>query len=69
MTETEARKAFHAASSTLQEALAQYQRARAALHRITGEFAGTDQALSLQFSSACAGLQGHRAQPSQAKAD
>lgn len=69
MTETEARKAFNAASSALQTALAQYQRARTTLHGITGEFAGTDPALSLQFSSACAGLQANNPHPSHAKAD
>lgn len=69
MTETEARKAFHAARGELQAALATYQGARAQLHRITGKFAGTDPALSLQFSSACAGLQADNAHPSQVKAD
>ena len=57
MTETEARKAFNTACGELQAALAAYQGARAQLHRITGKFVGTDPALSLQFSSACAGLQ------------
>ena len=56
MTETEARKAFNTASTELQTALAKYQGARTELHRITGKFVGTDPALSLQFSSACAGL-------------
>jgi hypothetical protein len=54
MTETEARKAFNTANTELQAALNKYQKARTSLHSITGEFAGTDQALSLQFSSACA---------------
>ena len=57
MTETEARKAFNTASTELQAALAKYQSARASLQRVTGVFAGTDQALSLQCSSACAGVQ------------
>lgn len=57
MTETEARKAFTTANTELQTALSKYQSARASLHRITGEFVGTDQKLSLQFSSACTGLQ------------
>ncbi|RYF01721.1 MAG: hypothetical protein EOO32_02795 [Comamonadaceae bacterium] len=52
MTETEARKAFNTARSSLQAALTQYDTARDALHRLTGEFSGTDQKLSLQFSSA-----------------
>lgn len=69
MTETEARKAFTVANSALQTALAQYQRARIALHGITGEFAGIDPALNLQFSSACAGLHAGNAGPSQVKAD
>ena len=69
MTETEARKAFNAACGELQAALAAYQGARAQLHRITGQFVGTDQALSLQFSNACAGLPASDAHPSQAKAD
>ncbi len=56
MTETEARKAFNTASTELQTALTKYQGARTALHRITGEFVGADQSLSLRFSSACAGL-------------
>ena len=69
MTETEARKAFNAARGELQAALATYQTARAQLHRVTGKFVGTDPALSLQFSSACAGLQAGEAHPFQAKAD
>lgn len=58
MTEADARKAFNTASTELQTALKKYQRARTSLHSVTGEFVGTDPALSLQFSSACAGLQG-----------
>lgn len=56
MTETDARKAFNTASTELQTALAKYQGARTELHRITGEFAAADPALSLRFSSACAAL-------------
>lgn len=69
MTETEARKAFNAARGELQAALATYQTARAQLHRITGQAVGTDPALSLLFSSACAGLQAGDALPPQAQAD
>ncbi len=54
MTETEARKAFHTARTELQGALAKFGAARIALHRVTGEFHGADQKLSLQFSSALA---------------
>lgn len=54
MTETEARKAFNTASTELQTALTKYQRARTSLHRVTGEFVGTDQKLTLQFTSLCA---------------
>lgn len=54
MTETDARKAFHAANTELQTALTKYQQARTALHRITGEFVATDQKLNLQFTNACA---------------
>ena len=54
MTETEARKAFTNARTDLQGALKKYDAARIALHRITGEFHGADQKLSLQFSSAVA---------------
>ncbi|WP_326538616.1 hypothetical protein [Pseudorhodoferax sp.] len=54
MTESDARKAFHTARTELQMALTKYQGARAALHRMTGEFIGTDQALNLQFSSVTA---------------
>ena len=61
MTETEARKAFNTAAAELHTALAKYQSARSHLHRITGEFVGADQNLSLQFSSACAGLPGTNA--------
>lgn len=52
MTETEARKAFSAASNELQSALTKYDGARKALHQFTGQFHGADQKLSLQFSSA-----------------
>ena len=69
MTETEARKAFNTANAELQTALAKYQSARTSLHRITGEFVGTDLALSLQFSNALAGQQGTDALPPQAQAD
>ncbi|RYF64377.1 MAG: hypothetical protein EOO29_42445 [Comamonadaceae bacterium] len=54
MTETEARKAFNSARTDLQGAIKKYDAARIALHRITGEFHGADQKLSLQFSSAVA---------------
>lgn len=54
MTETDARKAFNTARTELETALTKYQGARTALHRVTGEFVGTDQALNLQFSSATA---------------
>jgi len=54
MTETEARKAFTTARDDLQGALKKYDAARIALHRVTGEFHGADQKLSLQFSSAVA---------------
>lgn len=54
MTETEARKAFTTARNDLQGALKKYEGARNALHRVTGEFHGADQKLSLQFSSAVA---------------
>ncbi|GKS83806.1 hypothetical protein AVMA1855_06660 [Acidovorax sp. SUPP1855] len=54
MTETEARKAFTTARTDLQGAIKKYDAARIALHRITGEFHGADQKLSLQFSSAVA---------------
>lgn len=69
MTETDARKAFNTASTELQTALTKYQRARTSLHRVTGEFVGADQALSLQFSSACAGLQDTDTQQPAALAD
>ena len=69
MTETEARKAFNTASNELQTALTKYQSARTSLHRVTGEFVGTDPALSLQFSSACAGLQDTDTQQPAALAD
>lgn len=52
MTETEARKAFNTARTSLQAALTKYDTARHALQRVTGEFPGADQKLSLQFSSA-----------------
>lgn len=69
MTESDARKAFHTARSELQAALTKYQGARAALHRTTGEFIGTDQALNLQFSSAVAAPEGSGSAPPYATAD
>lgn len=52
MTETEARKAFNTADAELQNALSKYQQARAALHRVTGEFHGSDAKLVTQFNQA-----------------
>lgn len=69
MTETEARKAFNTASTELQTALTKYQKARTSLHSITGEFVGTDQALSLQFRSACAAPTNEATPAGQAVAD
>ena len=68
MTEAEARKAFTNARTDLQGALKKYDAARIALHRITGEFHGADQKLSLQFSSAVAmsALEGDDSRPTKA---
>lgn len=52
MTESDARRAFNTADAELQRALTKYKQARAALHRITGEFHGADEKLALQFRSA-----------------
>lgn len=54
MTDTAAHKAFNTARTELQAAMTKYQNARTELHRVTGEFHGADQKLSLQFSSAVA---------------
>lgn len=69
MTESEARKAFNTASSELQAALTKYQSARKALHRVTGEFIGADQAQTLQFSSALAASTNDGSATQQALAD
>ncbi len=69
MTETEARKAFNTASNELQNALTKYQGARTALHRITGEFVGADQALSLKFSQTFTDTVGGAPTTAQALAD
>lgn len=69
MTETEARKAFHTARTELQGALAKFGAARIALHRVTGEFHGADQKLSLQFSSALSASAADVSDAPQAKAD
>ena len=49
--ETQARAAYVSANRKLESALSEYTQARSALHKITGEFSGTDQKLSLQFST------------------
>ena len=54
MTESDARKAFHTASTELQSAVSKYQSARTALHRITGEFQGTAQDMAMKFTSTMA---------------
>ena len=49
--ESQARAAYVSASRKLEAAQADYAQARAALHKITGEFSGADQQLSPQPST------------------
>lgn len=49
--ESKARATYVAANRNLEAALATYADARNNLHKITGEFTGTDQKLTLKFST------------------
>ena len=50
-TESKARAAYVSANRKLEAALSEYTQARTELHKITGEFSGADQKLSLQPST------------------
>ena len=55
MTETQARAAFNTAHTKLDTALAEYQRARQELFRITGQFQGADMSKAMKFNQAGTG--------------
>jgi hypothetical protein len=49
--ESQARETYVRANRKLEAALAEYTEARSALHKITGEFTGVDQRLTLKFNT------------------
>ena len=59
MTETQARSALHSAQTKMETALTEYNQARAALQRITGEVHAVDTATAMKFTQAAGAATGH----------